>query len=157
MLNCSRKLTSILSNPKTSSNPSEGPELCLKRHHRNAITMILISGFRREQGHSNTKGKYTKIHLQHNHCTQNKKKKKHIFSIRPSIAKEQRTKNGNTDQPSLIFRGRSMRERSFTLIIVNSFNEAIFLALESFRVDPSNPGEGGREMIPYSRPKLSDL
>lgn len=157
MLNCSRKLTSILSNPKTSSNPSEGPELCLKRQHRNAITMILISGFRREQGHSNTKGKYTKIHLQHNHCTQNKKKKKHIFSIRPSIAKEQRTKNGNTDQPSLIFRGRSMRERSFTLIIVNSFNEAIFLALESFRVDPSNPGEGGREMIPYSRPKLSDL
>lgn len=156
MLNCSRKLTSILSNPKTSSNPSEGPELCLKRHHRNAITMILISGFRREQGHSNTKGKYTKIHLQHNHCTQNKIKK-HIFSIRPSIAKEQRTKNGNTDQTSLIFRGRSMRERSFTLIIVNSFNEAIFLALESFRVDPSNPGEGGREMIPYSRPKLSDL
>ena len=49
-----------------------------------------------------------------------------------------------------------MRERSFSLIIVNSFNEAIFLALESFRVDPSNPG-GGREMIPYSRPKLSDL
>ena len=51
-----------------------------------------------------------------------------------------------------------MRERSFTLIIVYSFNEGIFLELESFRVDPSNPGGGGgRKMIPYSRPKLSDL
>ena len=36
-----------------------------------------------------------------------------------------------------------MRELSFTLIIVYSFNEGIFLALESFRVDPSNPGGGG--------------
>ena len=137
MLNCSRKLTSILSNPKTSSNPSEGPELCLKRHHHNPITMILIC-FRGKQGHSSTKGKYKlKIHLQHNHRTQNSIKK-HIFSIQPSIAKEQRTKDWNNDHPSLIFRGRSMRERSFTLIIVYSFNEGIFLALENFRVDPSN-------------------
>ena len=62
--------------------------------------MILISGFRREQGRSNTKGKYTKIHLQHNHCTQNKNKKAHLFN---PAKHSQRTTNKKWEQRSTEF------------------------------------------------------